>query len=273
MFSFRTRTCHVAVVLFSAAVYAHASAQSPADTPTPVETPPEPAIESARAGMFLPLTLGPRTDSQRGFAIVRGGYDSARSTGLVEGVADVTLIGPLAARLGVSYREANESALRPSVGLRLQPLNQADHGIDAAVGIFYKPEGFTEAEGEIEAVLSFGRTFDRVGLFGNVVYGQDGEGIERDGELRLAGQYEWTPRLQAGLDARVRFDMGEEGREAEAKRATNGEASFDVVVGPVASYAFDRFAVLAQVAASVVARERDSTLAGVLFLAGLAGSL
>jgi hypothetical protein len=51
-------------------------------------------------------------------------------------------------------------------------------------------------------------------LFANLVYGQDPEGRERDGEVRLASLYD-LGGLQLGVDARVRLDLGE---EAEAQR-------------------------------------------------------
>src|SRR6476620_11677776 len=53
-------------------------------------------VQSAQAGMFLPYSIAPRTDTQRAFAFVLGGYDTPREHGQLEGTADVTLVGPLA---------------------------------------------------------------------------------------------------------------------------------------------------------------------------------
>jgi hypothetical protein len=230
---------------------------------SPTDAPVERAAESARAGMFLPLTLAPRVDSQRAFGVARGGYDSARRSGVLEGLADVTIIGPLAARIGVMYTQHNPSSLRPTGGLRLQALNQADHGIDAGVGVFYRAEGFTEAEGEIEGVLSFGWRLDQLGVFANLVYGQDPEARERDGEVRLSGLYELAARLQTGIDARIRFDLGSQGNKREA--------NYDLLVGPVASYAWNNLTVLAQLGASIY--DSDRTRTGIVALAGIGGAL
>src|SRR5262244_1191795 len=45
------------------------------------------AERSAQAGMFLPLTLAPRVDSQAAYVKMFSGYDSARHTALLQGTA------------------------------------------------------------------------------------------------------------------------------------------------------------------------------------------
>src|SRR5689334_608199 len=65
----------------------------------------ERASESAKAGMFLPLSMAPRTDSQRAFVKAAGGYDSVRRGALFDSTMDVTLWGPIALRVGVDYGE------------------------------------------------------------------------------------------------------------------------------------------------------------------------
>lgn len=255
-----------------------AVAQAPAETPAPkVEST---AAVSAGAGMFLPTTIAPRVDSQRGYVRMLGGYDSARRSAQFDALADVTIIGPLAARVGATYTEhpsaeggrRNERPenFRPSFGLRVQALSQAHYGIDMGVGVFYKPEGFTEAEGEIEGVLSFGRTFGRIATFANLVYGQDPEGKERDGEVRVGALYAVTSLLQVGADARLRLDLGEEeGEESAAKKRS--QAEYDLVFGPTASYALGPIAAIAQAGMSVFGTEPARP--GVVGLLGVAGVL
>jgi hypothetical protein len=241
----------------------HAALAQPFDG-SPRHT-PERNAESAAAGMFLPETMAPRVDSQAAFAKVVGSYDSTRR-GTLEGTAEVTLVGPLAARVGVLYAE-NPNALRPTGGLRLQALSQADQLIDMSVGAFYRPEGFTEAEGEVEAVLAFGRRFNRLGTFASLVYGQDPEGAERDGEVRLAALYALSARLQTGFDSRLRFDLGSE----PSKRRAEGGARYDLIAGPAVTYSFETIALIAQVGLSAVGQRR--TIFGAACLAGLGGSL
>jgi hypothetical protein len=244
------------------------STHARAATPDTAEQPPEGrAARSAEAGMFLPYTMAPRTDSQRAFAFVLGGYDSPREHGQLEGTADLTVWGPLAVRIGVLYGQTSDQ-LRPSAGLRVQALSQASQGVDLSLGAFYRPEGFTEMEGEVEFVAAVARTFGHLGMFANLVYGQDPEGAERDAELRLAGLYAFDARFFGGIDSRLRFDLGEE----EGKLRSEGEAEFDLVAGPTVMYALGEVALIAQVGVSGVGFEQSPRW-GVVALGGLGGSL
>jgi len=224
------------------------------------------AAAGARAGMFLPLTEAPRTDTQRAFASTLAGYDAARESLMLEGRGEATVLGPIALRIGVLYSQTPER-LRPSGGVRVQALAQDAHAIDLSVGAYYKPEGFTEAEGEIEAVVALGRRFGRLGLFADVVYGQDPDARERDGELRLAALCTLTKALQLGLDSRARFDLGSDAD----KLAAEGGAKYDWVGGPVLAYAFDAITVGTQVGMSVV--DAPHTQVGPVALAMLSGSM
>jgi hypothetical protein len=225
------------------------------------------AAQSGEAGMLLPLTISPRTDSQRAVLRALGGYDSARRSTQFEAIADVTIIGPVALRVGAMYTQKPDNNLRPTVGARVQALSQERFGIDLGVGLFYRPEGFTEAEGEIELAISVGRRFGRLATFANVIYGQDPEAAERDGELRLGALYTVTDALQAGLDSRLRFDLGSE----EGKRKAEGGAEYDLLVGPTASYALGPVAAIAHAGFSVfgVAPAR----VGAVALLGVAGAI
>lgn len=258
------------LVLVSALFGAGAAlAQAPALGVAKDEKPAAPestAAVSGEAGMFLPTLIAPRTDSQTGYIRAIGGYDSSHRSAQMEALADVTIIGPLALRAGVLYSQKPNS-FRPSVGLRVQVLKQEDAGFDLGAGVFYRPEGFTEAEGEVEVAVAFGRRFGRIGTFANLVYGQDPEGAERDGELRLGALYSVTSLFQAGLDARLRFDLGSE----EGERRTEGEAEYDIAFGPTASYALGPVAAIAQVGMSIFGREPARP--GALALFGLAGVL
>jgi hypothetical protein len=86
---------------------------------------------------------------------------------------------------GAAYSNAS-SRMRPNIGARVQLLRQDAHSIDGALGVSFKTEDFTEPEGEIEVATSIGRQLGPVYLMGNLPYGQDPEGNERDGELRAA---------------------------------------------------------------------------------------
>ena len=218
--------------------------------------------------MFLPFTEAPRTDTQRAFASTLFGYQGASKSPLIEGRAEVTVFGPIAVRVGL-LREQHSGRLRPSAGARVQVLSQRDdQPFDWSVGLFYKPEGFTEAEGEIEGVLAFARRFDRLGLFVDLVYGQDPEARERDGEVRCAGLYALTSQLQLGIDSRLRFDLGTESEQFEEE----GAVEYDLVLGPVISYGFGNMAVGALAGLSVLGTEPAAAI-GPVFLGSLSGAL
>lgn len=256
-------TAWLALLVAQAWLAGAACAQTePRDGPTR-----QTASESAKAGMFLPLTLAPSTRTQRAFARGFGGYDSSRRSARFETTADAPLIGPLAARVTIEYGE-RAGSLRPGGGLRVQALSQDKHGLDLGFAVLYRAEGFTEAEGEIEGIVALARRIGHWGLFANLVYGQDPEGRERDGEVRLASLYD-LGGLQLGVDARVRIDLGE---EAEAQRKKEEEAEFDGQVGPIASYSIGPLALLASAGFSGVSRH-EQFQPGVVVLAGLGGSI
>jgi hypothetical protein len=264
----------LAALLALALPVGRALAQAPAEAPAPkLEST---AAVSAAAGMFLPTVIAPRVDSQRGYVRMLGGYDSARRSAQFEALADVTIIGPLAARVGALYTEnpiadrpdkRRPDQFRPSFGLRLQALSQEHQGIDLGVGAYYKPEGFTEAEGEIEVVLSFARRFGRLATFANLVYGQDPDAQERDGEVRIGALYAVSSLLQLGADARLRLDLGS---DAGARRVP-GKAEYDLVWGPPASYARGPNAAMAQAGLSVFGTQHARL--GAVALLGVAGVL
>lgn len=225
------------------------------------------AAHGGEGGMLLPFTISPRTDTQRAVVRALGGYDSARRSTQFEAVGDVTVIGPLALRVGAMYTQKPDNNFRPTVGARVQALSQERFGVDLGVGLFYRPEGFTEAEGEIELAISVGRRFGRLATYANLIYGQDPEAAERDGELRLGALYAVTSALQAGLDSRLRFDLGSE----EGKRKAEGGAEYDVIVGPTASYALGPVAAIAHAGLSVFGV--SPARAGVVALLGVAGAI
>lgn len=216
--------------------------------------------------MFLPTTIAPRTDSQRGFLVAFGGYDSAKDSAQSEALLDVSIISWLAVRVGVLYAQTPDQ-FRPTMGLRAQALKQENAGIDLGFGAYYRPEGFTEAEGEIEVNVALGRKFGRFSTFANIVYGQEPEAEERDGELRLAALYSVSTAVQAGLDARLRVDLGEE----EEKEKREGHGEFDLIVGPTASIAMGPMAAIMQAGLSVVGTEPAKT--GAVVLLGVAGAI
>jgi hypothetical protein len=252
-----------AVVAFVVALGAASAGRAQEETPE-IENPlaPPPEITSAvRDGALLPSTLAPRVGTAAGVALGFAGYDGARSAPLGSATAEVRVWGPFAIRGGAEYSETRREP-RPTIGGRVQILRQERHGLDGSLGVFYRPEGFTEPEGEIETFVSLGRRFDRLAVFGNLVYGQDPEGNERDGEVRLASLYA-AGRWTLGVDSRLRFAIG---RHHSARAQT--EPRFDLLAGALAAATVGPIALYGQAGPSVL-ELAGATSSGVAALAGV----
>jgi hypothetical protein len=221
------------------------------------------SLRAAGSGQMSPVVLSATLDSGHGLVLGNGGYDSARSGALFDSIAEVRVWGPIALRAGATYSDDTQR-MRPSVGARVQLLRQEAHGVDGSLSSFFKTEGFDETEGEIESTAAIGHRFGRSYLLGNVAYGQDPEGNERDGELRASF-----------LRQQGRFVLGGEGRVRSAIGAQHGthsavEPRFDALVGPAAFVTFGTFVAFAEVGPSAVRLPAADTRWGVASLAGLA---
>ena len=245
-----------------APVAARAAAPESADDGE-VGAPRDRLADSANGAAFAFLAQSAQVDRQRALAVGFGGYDGARRSGLFESAAEVTRFGPFAVRAGAVYSSSSER-LRPSVGGKVQLLRSARHGVDGTVGVFYRPEGLTEPEREIERLAALGGAIGRTYLTGNLFYGQDPEGRERDGEVRLSALRSVTTRVLLGIDGRCRFDLGSD----PATLAAHGEPTFDALVGPSANVLVGPVALLAEAGASV-RRLGGATAFGPFAIAGV----
>jgi hypothetical protein len=207
------------------------------------------ASAARSAASLLPMTLSPRVSDERGSVAVTSGYDGAQSSATLAGAADVRLVGPVALRAGFTYvPDALADTFKPHFGLRVQLLRQDEHGLDGGVGVFYRMERYTEDEGLIQVAALVGHRTGRFGLYGNVSYGQDPEGDDRDGEVKVAALYALSAMVHAGVDGHLRFDLF----SSDARRAMRGASDLDFAVGPLASVSLGRFALVGQVGVSGV---------------------
>jgi hypothetical protein len=222
----------------------------------------EPAVTAAASGSYLPETLSARVGATPAFGYGSGGYDSSRRGPLLDSAVEAAIWGPFAIRVQATYSNDTDR-MRPSVAGRVQLLRQERNGVDGSLTVFFKTEGFTETEGEIETFVSVGRRFERFSLIGNLVYGQDPEGNERDGEVHAAifHQYKW---LFYGLDSRVRFAIG-----TQHGHAATTEPVFDFNAGPVVIAATGPVAFFAQAGPSAFELSNGPSRLGVAALGGL----
>jgi hypothetical protein len=195
-----------------------------ADDSTPAASSAQP---TAAAGSFLPWSVSARSPAQggRGYFTLGGGYDSARGAAVGQASAEAQIWGPLSLRLGGFYSEAATS-LRPDAGLKMTLLSQAVHGVDGALAVSYRAEGFN-LKPAVEALAAVGRQVGRTNLLANVAFGQGLEEGERYGDVRLAALRRLGSAVYAGLDARGRFDLELEFPEPA------GEPEMELQAGPV----------------------------------------
>ena len=99
-------------------------------------------------------------------------------------------------------------------------------------------------------------------MLGNLVYGQDPEGNERDGELRFASLYA-AGRWTFGIDSRLRFAIG-----TQKSAMALAEPKFELLAGPVAAATVGPVAIFAQAGPSVL-KVTNTTSTGVAALAGV----
>jgi hypothetical protein len=243
-----------AAVVVSAVCFGTASARSQANDDGAAR-PPSSAAASSAAGTFLPWTLSAHSGPQRGFLTLGGGYDSARGAGLATASAEVQMWGPLSLRLGGFYSEAART-LRPDVGVKLGVLSQRAHGLDGAVSLAYRAEGFN-LKPALEALAAVGRQIGRTTLVANLAYGQGLEEGERYGDARVAALHRIGRAVYAGLDARARADL-----ELELPEPA-GEPELELQAGPVLTVPIGHVAVTAYGGLSVVKlREGEQNLVG-----------
>ena len=220
------------------------------------------ATDGASAGAMSPLLMSASLGDQRALVMGAGGYDSSRRGAIMDSAVDARVWGPIALRLGVTYSEATKR-MRPSAGARAQLLQQRVQGVDASITSVFKTEGFDELEGEIETTFAIGRRFEHFYLLGNIAYGQDPEGNERDGELRTGLFYQRGHGV-VGLEVRARAAIG-------PQRVPNAavEPKFDAVGGPIAMYSVSSFAFFAEAGPAVVQLPGSDLRWGVASLGGV----
>jgi hypothetical protein len=185
------------------------------------------ARELAASAAFTPGIVR-ATDGGNGFVDVASDFDGSTSSVRVSAFGEVKLAWRL--RGAVRVLDVFSDRPRPGIGAGLRWL---DGAVTSTAYLMYKTEGFTEPEGEIEALVAFERAFGAVRAGANVAYGQDPEGNERDGELALFAHVE--PRIGWFLGGVVRY--------RDALGSTKESVIRDGFVGPTTTLTFGAVAV------------------------------
>lgn len=187
----------------------------------------ENARELATSATFTPGILR-ANDAGTGFLAVSSDFDGARSAVRVSALGEVKVWWRL--RAIVRVLDVFSDSPRPGVGAGIRWL---DGEITSTAYLMFKTEGFTEPEGELEALVSFERAFGAVHATANLAYGQDPEGNERDGEVALVAHVEPRTGVFIGGTARYRDALG----------STKEAVIRDGFVGPTTTLTLSAFAV------------------------------
>ncbi len=163
----------------------------------------------------------------------QGGYDGVQQRVLATGLVEVALDSRLSVFAAVTFGEEAGGATRPAVGLAVQLVDPRRAPVGLRLSSAYKPEGFAEPEGEVEAVLTAAHLFERNVARAVVAYGRDLEGNESDVELGVGYLQRVTPNLVVGASSRYRY--------AIARRDT--ATRWDVIGGAVGDVELERWRV------------------------------
>jgi hypothetical protein len=161
--------------------------------------------------------------------------DGATHANTVDLNGEVHVWGPARLVLRVdNVFAASGGKARPGIGAAVQLLDERRHGVASSAYVSYKAEGFSEAEGEIEGLVSFGKQLGPVHGTLNLAYGQDPDNVERDGEIALGLHVEPLPGLFTGVVGRFRDALGSNGDKGTGiVRDALGAATATYVVGRI----------------------------------------
>ena len=216
------RLAVLSLVISSSASPAHAES---------IDGTAEPAIVAHAPASDDAFTPGLAPAAGHGRAITTGvvAWNGASDKTSVDLNGEVNVFGPV--RLVLRVDNVFDSA-RPGIGAAVQWLREAKHGVSSSAYFVYKAEGFSEPEGELEALVAFGKQLGPVHGTLNVAYGQDPEGNERDGEAALGLHIEPIHGLFTGVIGRYRDALGSDGdKSTKIVRDVLGGATATYVVG------------------------------------------
>ena len=232
---------------------------------------PEPDLTAgghvARSGPVnvLPESTSARVNDDRVTATTWAGYDGGTRAPLLTATVEARIVGRVVFVAGAGYTAdmPGAAALRPQLGFRAQLLDQTKHGIDGGAAVMYRQDLFTNEEGFFQGVVALERRQGPVRVVGNLLYGQDGEGDDHDGEARVAALFETRPGLLVGMDGRYRHDLW----SSDPNRVARSRPEYELMAGPTVSYTRGSWAVMAETGLSTV--RTTITRSGVIALAGI----
>jgi hypothetical protein len=194
-----------------------------------------------------------------------GGYDGAARTPTFGASTEVRVARRLSLVAGMAYGNsgAADVGLRPQLGARVQLLGQDASGVDATLGFLFREDRFAAEDGLFQGSLALGRRFGETSALLNVVYGQDGEGDDHEGEVRIAALRHIRGGLHLGLEGRYMHAID----STDPHRMALGTPSMEAMAGPLIAYMIGRWAFIAE--AGVASRRTTRLDTGVTTAGGI----
>jgi hypothetical protein len=159
------------------------------------------------------------------------GYDGAAGKAVASGAVEATLYKGLSVRASAEMGGlVKDNYGRPAIGAAYQFLDPRTSPIGLRVSVTYKPEGFTEPEGEIESVAVVTRLIGKDSVRAFTAFGSDADNKENDGEVGGSYLHSFGDNFVAGGMSRY--------RRAFKVKTGSGEPNWDVTAGGIASYQF-----------------------------------
>ena len=186
-----------------------------------------------------------------------GGYNGAEARAELHAVVEARVID----RASVFATTSFEARARPGVGAAYQIFDPRTRPVGLRATFAYKPEGFTEPEGELEAQLVVVRPLGRGAVRAMIAYGQDPEGNEADAEGGASYVHHIGSGFVVGASARYRYGLA----------IKNDEPQWDVLGGALAGWAPGAWRV--ELFVGGTALERMVTKSGAVAMLGASADL
>jgi hypothetical protein len=209
------------------------------------------------AALHSSVGWGQTIVSNRASVTTEAGYDGAQQRAEATGLLEATIINRIAVFAAVTYGEETPGVSRPALGAAVQLVDPRTFPVGARLGIAYKPEGFSEPEGEIETVLNLSHMFDRDVARVFAAYGRDPDGHESDVELAAGYLHRLATNWVVGATSRYRYAIA----------LKDAGPRWDLVAGAVGDFLIDRWRIELLVGAGAV--ETTSVATGPLALASV----
>ena len=163
-------------------------------------------------------------------ASTEGGWNGGDRRAEVDATVEATIIARASVFATAQYGGDVTNA-RPAIGAAYQLVDPRTGPNGLRVTVAYKPEGFTEPEGEIESVVVGARQIGADTVRAMAAYGQDPEGAESDAEVGASYIHHLAPNLIIGATSRFRHAI---------KVKTMMEPRWDLIAGGIGSLVHGR---------------------------------